>query len=36
MQTLVPKHGETNPSDTKPVLSEDVIQRLVEETLSQT
>lgn len=31
----VPKHGETNPSDTKPVLSEDVIQRLVEETLSK-
>ena len=31
----VPKQGETNPSDTKPVLSEDVIQRLVEETLSK-
>jgi type VI protein secretion system component VasK len=30
-----PKQGETNPSDTKPVLSEDVIQRLVEETLSK-
>lgn len=31
----VPKQGETNPSDTKPVLSEDAIQRLVEETLSK-
>ncbi len=31
----VPKQGETNPSDTKPELSEDVIQRLVEETLSK-
>lgn len=31
----VPKQGETNPSDTKPVLSEDEIQRLVEETLSK-
>ncbi|RTL05358.1 hypothetical protein EKK58_08130 [Candidatus Dependentiae bacterium] len=31
----VPKQGETNPSDTKPVLSEDVIQRLVEETLTK-
>lgn len=31
----VPKQGETNPSDTKPVLSEDVVQRLVEETLSK-
>lgn len=30
----VPKQGETNPSDTKPELSEDVIQRLVEKTLS--
>jgi len=30
-----PKQGETNPSDTKPVLSEDVLQRLIEETLSQ-
>lgn len=29
------KQGETNPSDTKPVLSEDVIQRLVEETLTK-
>ena len=33
--TPAPKQGETNPSDTKPVLSEDVIQRLVEETLSK-
>ena len=31
----VPKQGETNPSDTKPVLSEDEIQRLVEEALSK-
>lgn len=31
----LPKQGETNPSDTKPELSEDVIQRLVEETLSK-
>ena len=31
----VPKQGETNPSDTKPVLSEDVLQRLVEEALSK-
>lgn len=30
-----PKQGDSNPSDTKPVLSEDVIQRLVEETLSK-
>jgi hypothetical protein len=31
----VPKQGDSNPSDTKPVLSEDVIQRLVEETLTK-
>lgn len=31
----VPNKGDSNPSDTKPVLSEDVIQRLVEETLSK-
>lgn len=31
----LPKDGETKPSDTKPELSEDVIQRLVEETLSK-
>lgn len=30
----VPNTGETKPSDTKPELSEDVIKRLVEETLS--
>lgn len=30
----VPNTGETNPSDTKPVVSEDVIKRLVEETLT--
>lgn len=31
----VPKQGETNPSDTKPELSEDVIQRLLDEALSK-
>jgi hypothetical protein len=31
----VPKDGETKPSDTKPDLSEDVIKRLLEETLSK-
>jgi hypothetical protein len=30
-----PRQGDSNPSDTKPVLSEDVIQRLVEETLTK-
>ncbi len=30
-----PKQGETNPSDTKPELSEDVIKRLLDETLTQ-
>lgn len=30
-----PKDGETKPSDTKPELSEDVIKRLVEQTLTQ-
>ena len=32
---LAPKDGETKPSDTKPELSEDVIKRLVEQTLTQ-
>lgn len=31
----LPKDGETKPSDTKPELSEDVIKRLVEETLNK-
>lgn len=31
----VPKQGDSNPSDTKPELSEDVIKRLVEQTLTQ-
>lgn len=33
--TSAPKDGDTKPSDTKPDLSEDVVKRLVEQTLTQ-